>query len=87
MQVRVCVWGGHRRRALLPSLLLRARRARRSKPRVGESLSNNNASTHCARYPPPGCAGVYFEKYVKGKHAETLWVRNIQLGMYGVPLR
>lgn len=34
--------------------------------------------------PPPG---VYFEKFVKGKHAASLWVRNIQLGMYGVPLR
>ena len=32
-------------------------------------------------------AGVYFEKYVKGKHAASLWVRNIQLGMFGVPLR
>lgn len=32
-------------------------------------------------------AGVYFEKYVKGKHAASLWVRNIQLGIYGVPLR
>ncbi|KAL4440038.1 hypothetical protein ABPG75_003039 [Micractinium tetrahymenae] len=31
-------------------------------------------------------AGVYFEKYVKGKHAASLWVRNIQLGIYGVPL-
>lgn len=30
-------------------------------------------------------AGVYFEKYVKGKHAASLWVRNIQLGMFGVP--
>ena len=30
---------------------------------------------------------MYFEKYVKGKHAASLWVRNIQLGMYGVPLR
>lgn len=30
-------------------------------------------------------AGVYFEKYVKGKHAASLWVRNIQLGIYGVP--
>lgn len=32
-------------------------------------------------------AGVYFEKYVKGRHAATsLWVRNIQLGLFGVPL-
>lgn len=30
---------------------------------------------------------MYFEKYVKGKHAASLWVRNIQLGIYGVPLR
>lgn len=30
-------------------------------------------------------AGVYFEKYVKGKDAASLWVRNIQLGMFGVP--
>ena len=35
----------------------------------------------------PLAAGVYFEKYVKGKHAASLWVRNIQLGIYGVPLR
>lgn len=35
----------------------------------------------------PSCTGVYFEKYVKGKHAASLWVRNIQLGIYGVPLR
>jgi UDP-sugar transporter A1/2/3 len=32
-------------------------------------------------------AGVYFEKYVKGRHAASLWVRNIQLGIFGVPLR
>lgn len=31
-------------------------------------------------------AGVYFEKYVKGKDAASLWVRNIQLGIFGVPL-
>lgn len=31
-------------------------------------------------------AGVYFERYVKGKHAASLWVRNIQLGIFGVPL-
>ncbi|GAB4823747.1 hypothetical protein N2152v2_010793 [Parachlorella kessleri] len=31
-------------------------------------------------------AGVYFEKYVKGKNAASLWVRNIQLGVWGVPL-
>ncbi|KAI3431683.1 hypothetical protein D9Q98_004729 [Chlorella vulgaris] len=31
-------------------------------------------------------AGVYFEKYVKGRHAASLWVRNIQLGIFGVPL-
>jgi UDP-sugar transporter A1/2/3 len=30
-------------------------------------------------------AGVYFEKYVKGKHAPNLWVRNIQLSVFGVP--
>lgn len=31
-------------------------------------------------------AGVYFEQYVKGSNAASLAVRNIQLGMYGVPL-
>ena len=31
-------------------------------------------------------AGVYFEKYVKGKLSGTLWVRNLQLGIYGLPL-
>ena len=31
-------------------------------------------------------AGVYFEKYVKGKMSGTLWVRNLQLGIYGLPL-
>jgi UDP-sugar transporter A1/2/3 len=30
-------------------------------------------------------AGVYFEKYVKGRHAPNLWVRNIQLSVFGVP--
>ncbi|KAL4545717.1 hypothetical protein Ndes2526B_g00368 [Nannochloris sp. 'desiccata'] len=30
-------------------------------------------------------AGVYFEKYVKGKHAPNLWIRNIQLSVFGVP--
>lgn len=30
-------------------------------------------------------AGVYFEKYLKGKHAASLWTRNIQLGIFGVP--
>lgn len=30
-------------------------------------------------------AGVYFEKYVKGKMSSTLWIRNLQLGMYGLP--
>ena len=30
--------------------------------------------------------GVYFEKYVKGKLGQTLWVRNLQLSIYGVPL-
>jgi hypothetical protein len=29
---------------------------------------------------------VYFEQYVKGSNAASLAVRNIQLGMYGVPL-
>ena len=32
------------------------------------------------------CAGVYFEKYVKGRHGQSLWVRNLQLSIYGVPL-
>ncbi|KAK9809147.1 hypothetical protein WJX72_010196 [[Myrmecia] bisecta] len=31
-------------------------------------------------------AGVYFEKYVKGKLASTLWIRNLQLGIFGLPL-
>ncbi len=31
-------------------------------------------------------AGVYFEKYVKGKHSASLWVRNLQLSLYGLPL-
>ena len=31
-------------------------------------------------------AGVYFEKYVKGKLGQTLWIRNLQLSLYGVPL-
>jgi UDP-sugar transporter A1/2/3 len=35
--------------------------------------------------PPLLHAGVYFEKYVKGKLAATLWVRNVQLGVFGVP--
>lgn len=30
-------------------------------------------------------AGVYFEKYVKGRNAEGLIPRNIQLGLFGVP--
>ncbi len=29
-------------------------------------------------------AGVYFEKYLKGKDAGTLWVRNMQLSIYGL---
>eukprot|EP00884_Botryococcus_braunii_P008887 jgi/Botrbrau1/179/Bobra.0022s0159.2 len=31
-------------------------------------------------------AGVYFEKYVKGKMGQTLWIRNLQLSIYGLPL-
>ncbi|CAK0773250.1 hypothetical protein CVIRNUC_004045 [Coccomyxa viridis] len=31
-------------------------------------------------------AGVYFEKYVKGKLGQTLWIRNLQLSIYGVLL-
>lgn len=31
-------------------------------------------------------AGVYFEKYVKGRMSSTLWIRNLQLGIYGLPL-
>ena len=31
-------------------------------------------------------AGVYFEKFVKGKQGQTLWIRNLQLSIYGVPL-
>ena len=30
-------------------------------------------------------AGVYFEKYVKGRHAPNLWVRNIELSAFGAP--
>jgi len=29
---------------------------------------------------------VYFEKYVKGRHGQSLWIRNLQLSIYGVPL-
>ena len=29
---------------------------------------------------------MYFEKYVKGKMGQTLWIRNLQLSIYGVPL-
>ena len=29
---------------------------------------------------------MYFEKYVKGKEGQTLWIRNLQLSIYGVPL-
>mmetsp|Transcript_40393 Transcript_40393/g.114360 ORF Transcript_40393/g.114360 Transcript_40393/m.114360 type:complete len:470 (+) Transcript_40393:497-1906(+) len=31
-------------------------------------------------------AGVYFEKYVKGMETSSLWIRNCQLSMYGLPL-
>ena len=31
-------------------------------------------------------AGVYFERYVKGRHGQSLWVRNLQLSLYGTPL-
>lgn len=31
-------------------------------------------------------AGVHFEKYIKGVHRESLVVRNVQLGAFGVPL-
>ena len=43
---------------------------------------------HLAGVADGGCnlAGVYFEKYVKGKHGQTLWIRNLQLSIYGVPL-
>ena len=30
-------------------------------------------------------AGVYFERYVKGRHGQSLWVRNLQLSLYGTP--
>ena len=30
-------------------------------------------------------AGVYFEKYVKKSNSPNLWIRNIQLSMFGVP--
>ena len=40
--------------------------------------------------PPPcpraAAAGVYFEKFVKGKLGQTLWIRNLQLSIYGAPL-
>lgn len=35
---------------------------------------------------PRARAGVYFEKYVKGRHGQSLWIRNLQLSIYGVPL-
>eukprot|EP00873_Tetraselmis_striata_P046550 jgi/Tetstr1/466814/TSEL_011284.t1 len=31
-------------------------------------------------------AGVWFEKYVKGAETNSLWIRNCQLSMYGLPL-
>lgn len=31
-------------------------------------------------------AGVFFEKYVKGMETSSLWIRNCQLSMYGLPL-
>ena len=31
-------------------------------------------------------AGVYFEKFVKGMETSSLWIRNCQLSMYGLPL-
>lgn len=50
-------------------------------------LAMSRRVTLCACCATPRCTGVYFEKYVKGKFAASLWVRNIQLGMFGVPLR
>ena len=40
----------------------------------------------CMHACMPAHAGVYFEKYVKGKQGQTLWIRNLQLSIYGVPL-
>ena len=31
-------------------------------------------------------AGVHFEKFVKGRASQSLWVRNLQLSLYGAPL-
>jgi UDP-sugar transporter A1/2/3 len=31
-------------------------------------------------------AGVYFERFVKGMETSSLWIRNCQLSMYGLPL-
>jgi solute carrier family 35 (UDP-sugar transporter), member A1/2/3 len=31
-------------------------------------------------------AGVHFEKFVKGRASQSLWVRNLQLSVYGAPL-
>lgn len=31
-------------------------------------------------------AGVWFEKYVKGAETSSLWIRNCQLSLYGLPL-
>ena len=59
---------------------------------------NSHAPCHTARSPTVKLGlgleltasvpyvGVYFEKYVKGKLGQTLWVRNLQLSIYGVPL-
>ena len=64
-----------------------------------DAIANRHAQRSCLRRGPRrgfpsagvtegGCnlAGVYFEKYVKGKHGQTLWIRNLQLSIYGVPL-
>jgi hypothetical protein len=61
-------------------------------PAAGPAASLSDCCPRCTTKSPRPLsplvpAGVYFEKYVKGKHAASLWVRNIQLGMFGVPLR
>jgi len=57
--------------------------------------THSESDTHHQAPPPPWShshlvvswgAGVYFEKYVKGKQGQTLWIRNLQLSIYGVPL-
>ena len=60
-----------------------------STTRVMEWKKMNTLGTVFVPGVTSGCrlnAGVYFEKYVKGRHGQSLWVRNLQLSIYGVPL-